>query len=415
MVASIAPMEATWRLGENLDARMMSSLREEPKAAAVKLPSGRPDVNDSTWWSGTGGGPSPSPRFDVISDVPLNIDNLPRFSTEEAEELAHDLYGMAAAVRELPSERDQNFYLEDGSGTGFVLKIAARGEDRALLDAQNRAMGHVGLHGESVECPRVMATAAGDEIATARGRDGSEHFVRLVTWIPGTTLADVTPHTPELLADFGGFLGRLDRAFTGFTHPATRRSFYWDLALADSTVTKCGKHIEDPDRRALVEGFRSRFRHHVAPKLAELRTSVIHNDANDHNVVVSSGATTPPHVVGIIDFGDMVESRTVFNLAVGAAYGMLDEQDPIAAAAQIIGGYHGASPLGDGEVELLYDLISMRLCMSVSISAFQKRENPANAYLTVSEQAAWAALNTLATIDPDTVLETFRTACQTQP
>jgi Ser/Thr protein kinase RdoA (MazF antagonist) len=345
----------------------------------------------------------------------LNVDNLPRFSTEEAEELAHDLYGIAAAVRELPSERDQNFYLEDRSGTGFVLKIAARGEDRTFLDGQNRAMDHVGRHGESVGCPRVIATGSGDEIAAARDQDGNEHFVRLVTWIPGTTLAEVTPHAPELLADFGGFLGRLDRALTGFTHPAMRRSFHWDIARADSTVSKCGKHIEDPNRRALVEGFLSRFRRHVAPKLAELRTSVIHNDPNDHNVVVSPDATTAQHVVGIIDFGDMVESRTVFNPAVGAAYGMLEKEDPIAAATQIIGGYHRAFPLGDGEVELLYDLISMRLCMSVSISAFQKQENPANAYLTVSEQAAWAALNTLATIDPDTVLETLRTACQTQP
>jgi len=346
--------------------------------------------------------------------VPLNIVDLPRFSTDEAKQLAGNLYGITGPVRELPSERDQNFHLEDASGTGFVLKIAARGEDRALLDAQNRAMDHVGRHGESVGCPSVRATLAGEEIAAARDRDGSEHFVRLVTWIPGDILAELRPHTPELLADFGRFLGRLDRAFTGFTHPATKRTFYWDLAQADSTVSTCGEHIEGPDGRALIGGFLSRFRHHVAPKLPALRTSVIHNDANDRNVVVSQDAASAPHVVGIIDFGDMVESRTVFNLAVGAAYGILDKPDPVATAAQIISGYHQAFPLEDAEIELLYDLISMRLCMSVSISALQKREHPANAYLRVSEQDAWAALTTLATIDSDTVLDTFRTACQTQ-
>ncbi len=369
-------------------------------------------------WPGlseSGGVPSPSPQFDVISRVPLNVDNLPRFSIEEAELLANDLYGSAAAVRELPSERDQNFYLEDESGTGFVLKIAARDEDHALLDAQNRAMEHVGRYGESVGCPRIRSTVAGEEIAAVRDRDGAEHFVRLVSWISGVTLAEVTPHTPALLADFGAFLGRLDHAFTGFAHPATRRVFYWDLEQAEDTVGGCIAYIDRPSGRALVEGFLSRFQYHVAPRIAGLRTSVIHNDANDHNVVVATDPPSAPHVAGIIDFGDMVESRTVYNLAVGAAYGILETPDPIAAAAQIVAGYHRAFPLEAGEIELLYDLISTRLCMSVSISAYQQRENPGNSYLTISQQQAWATLQELSTTDPSHALAAFHTACQTPP
>ena len=225
----------------------------------------------------------------------------------------------------------------------------------------------------------------------------------------------MTPHTPALLADFGALLGRLDQAFTGFAHLATRRAFYWDLEQAEDTVGKCIVHIDRPSGRALVEGFLSRFQDHVAPRIAGLRSSVIHNDANDHNVVVSQDAASAPHVVGIIDFGDMVESRTVYNLAVGAAYGILEKPDPIAAAAQIVGGYHRAFPLEAGEIELLYDLISMRLCMSGSISAYQQRENPGNTYLTISEQQAWTTLQELSTTDPNHALATFRTACQTPP
>ena len=345
----------------------------------------------------------------------LVIDKLPRFSTHEAEKVALELYGIACRAEELPSERDQNFYLEVQSGDGYVLKIANAAEDRDILDAQNKAMEHVAEQGESVRCPRVSAALSGRAIATVLDRTGREHFVRLVTWIPGTAFAEAQSHTSRLLESLGGFLGRLDEAFEGFSHPATTRTFYWDLREARGTVTECVGHIPEQAGRSTVERFLGRFESHVLPRFPELRTSVIHNDANDRNILVSDDTSSPPTVIGIIDFGDMVESHTVFDLAVGAAYGILGERDPIAAAAHIVGGYHEAFPLDDVEIELLYDLISMRLCMSVSISAQQQKQNPANAYLTVSERPAWETLNKLSAVDPDRAIASFQNACKTQP
>ena len=73
-------------------------------------------------------------------------------------------------------------------------------------------------------------------------------------------------------------------------------------------------------------------------------------------------------VTGLVDFGDLVESHTLFELAVCTAYAMLGKTDPVAAAAQVVGGYHRVNPLTEHELELLYDLIAMRLCTSVTIS-----------------------------------------------
>ena len=82
-------------------------------------------------------------------------------------------------------------------------------------------------------------------------------------------------------------------------------------------------------------------------------------------------------VSSVIDFGDMVHTCTVCNLAVAAAYAMLDKPDPLAAAAHVVAGYHQVFPLTEQELALLYPLICARLCISVVNSAYQQQVEPA--------------------------------------
>ena len=62
----------------------------------------------------------------------------PAFTPEEAQRLLHGDYGIAGSLKELVSERDQNF-LVDGASGKFVLKIANAVEDEAFLALQNAA------------------------------------------------------------------------------------------------------------------------------------------------------------------------------------------------------------------------------------------------------------------------------------
>lgn len=61
-----------------------------------------------------------------------------------------------------------------------------------------------------------------------------------------------------------------------------------------------------------------RFESQVVPCLDTLPHSIIHNDANDHNVLAAADGAS---VGGIIDFGDSVYTATVFELSVTIAYG----------------------------------------------------------------------------------------------
>ena len=89
---------------------------------------------------------------------------------------------------------------------------------------------------------------------------------------------------------------------------------------------------------------------HVLPALPMLRRNVIHHDANDNNVIVREDEEGQ-RAVGIIDFGDMVYSCVIFELAVGCAYTILDSDDPIADAASVVSGQEDPEPAAPGGVQ----------------------------------------------------------------
>ena len=295
------------------------------------------------------------------------LSHTPGFSIESATQIAERLFGLKATASGLPSERDQNFLLVDQAGEKFVLKVANALESRDLLEAQNAALDHLG---ERVSfCPRALPNVSGETIS----REG-DYYVRLVTYLPGTPLALAAPHSLSLLRDFGRKLGQLDRALADFDHPALHRDFHWDLANGNRVIDQYADLIENAKLRELV--LRCRFEMNT-----RLRCSVIHGDANDYNVLVEGDRVT-----GLIDFGDMVYSWTVGNLAIALAYVALqrisDEE-----SAQVIEGYVKEFPLMEEERASLSKLVRLRLAKSVCLAAYQQSVRPDNEYLRISQQA----------------------------
>jgi Ser/Thr protein kinase RdoA (MazF antagonist) len=292
------------------------------------------------------------------------LTHTPVFDFESAVSIAEELFGLRASARVLPSERDQNFLLTDAAGQKSVLKIANALESRDLLEAQNAVLDHLG--GRVSFCPRIVPALNGELISTR-----ANHFVRLVTYLPGVPLGELTTHSPELLHDLGRKLGQLDRAMADFDHPAVHRDFHWDLANGNRVID----NYAEPDLRELV--VKCRFDGNT-----DLRRSVIHGDANDYNVLVDSDRVT-----GVIDFGDMVYSWTIGNLAIAIAYVVLGKEDPFASATHVIDGYAQEFPIYEEEREVLWKLVRLRLAMSVCLAAYQLCQRPENEYLRISQRA----------------------------
>ncbi|CAM2172666.1 hydroxylysine kinase [Paraburkholderia sacchari] len=331
----------------------------------------------------------------------------PHYTVADAEKLGAEIFGVTATASLLDGERDRNFRLKTGTGADWILKIVNASEPKVESELQTALLHHLNEAGSSMLVPYLKPSLSGKLLASTISSTGEEHAVRLAKWIPGTPLATVE-RSFELLRNLGRAMGDLDRALQGFIHPGALRNLDWDVRHAARARTRL-HFVHDEDKRAMLERFIARFESHVAPKLPRLRAQVVHNDANDWNVLVDEADHSK--IAGLIDFGDAVHTVLIADVAIACAYSILDTEDPIGAAGALVAGFHERYPLLPEEVDVLFDLIAMRLVISVTFSASRHDRTRDNPYLSISEAPAWRLLHRLDAMNPRFATAILRKAC----
>jgi 4-aminobutyrate aminotransferase-like enzyme/Ser/Thr protein kinase RdoA (MazF antagonist)/murein DD-endopeptidase MepM/ murein hydrolase activator NlpD len=339
----------------------------------------------------------------------LTRDSTGAVDAAAAAAIARAHFAIEGVATPLPGELDDNFRLDARDGCRYVLKVMHPGRERAFVSLLAEALRHLAGAAPALALPRVVP-ARGSPFAETVDARGASRYVLLLTWIEGTPLAEARPRTDALHESLGRVLGDMDRGLASFSHPAAARDLKWDLARAPWIRGELSA-IVDERRRGLVARCLDLFDTLVASVLARLRRSVIHGDANDWNALVAGPHAAPHSVVSIIDFGDIHEGLVAAEPAVAAAYALLGQRDPLAAAAAVTRGYHATHPLDEDEIEVLFPLILARLAVSVTNSALVAGRSPADPYVTISEAPAWEALERLSRVTPALAHATFRAAC----
>ncbi len=315
------------------------------------------------------------------------------------------LYGIRAQLTVLPGERDLNYLATTTDGERYICKLMHAGCEQAVVELQIAALDH--LDKSSLLLPRVVRSASGAALVSAQ--IGTEtRILWLLHYCPGELLADYRPHTGPLYESFGKTMAQLCRELEGFRHPAMRRDHCWDLTRADEHLLKVNAVSEDyreAARRAL-----ECFAAETSPRLSGLAQGVIHNDANDYNVLVTSdkGAAL---VTGLFDFGDTSWQPLICDAAIALAYLILDQEDPLSVCASFLRGYCTLRQPSAAEISLLFGLIQARLAVSLVISSDREQEEPEDPYVTISQGPAGAALNRLQSIPTRFAECVFRDAC----
>jgi len=357
---------------------------------------------------------------------------------EEAASIARDVFGLACEVSALPGEFDLNFHLSTPDGDA-VLKLSPESRlpvlDLVVASLQHLAgsrlsgrvprLIHPVVSGRTATPSRLDSRSADQGHAVIAGRSAGPvvpvpfgevpHVAAAVTFVDGVPFAEVRPRSMSVLAALGGLLAELDLALDGFDHPSLDRDFPWRMESAPSTIRSLLDDVHNgSEGRRLVSDTLNRAQRRLDPVRDALPTCVIHNDANDYNVLVAP-SLHGTRLSGLIDFGDLARGWRVTEVAVASAYGMMELPDPVEAACAISGGYSGVTALNDAECRALIPLIALRLCLSVCIQSREMRRQPDNAYLAVSQRPAWALLRALAAADWRIAKFRIREACGLVP
>ncbi len=301
-----------------------------------------------------------------------------------------DHWGIAAALTRLDGEYDLNFRARKDDGTQLIVKAMRPDCESWLVDMQIAALEHMARHAPDLPVPRIMHTVSGTGVLPVADEGGNERLVWVLECLPGLCFARAAPKTDALIGELGGVLGDCAKALSDFGHPGARRDFKWNLMQADwiAEQTEC---LADPSRRAIIDAIAATFTG-LKRSLAALPQQAIHNDANDYNVLVDGCLTQAPRISGLIDLGDMCVAPRICDLAIAAAYVVLDHPKPEAALAALVSGYHAVNPLTAQEVDLVWPLLRMRLAVSVVNSTLMAADNPDDPYVTISQAPAWRFL-----------------------
>ena len=317
-------------------------------------------------------------------------------------------WGIEAAFTRLDGEYDLNFLATGADGAGYVVKAMRPGCEAWLVDMQIAALDHIRANAPDVPVPAVIRSASGAAIESIADENGDIRLVWVLERLPGRCYARAEPKTSDLIHQVGVALGASAKALEDFTHDGLARDFKWDLMRAGWI----GEHfdvIADPARRAIIEKIHREFAQ-LEPVLADLPQQAIHNDANDYNILVTGELTEPRTVSGLIDLGDMCQAPRICDLAIAAAYIVLDHDAPETALAALVAGYHQANPLSAAEVDLIWPLLRARLAVSVVNSTLMAVDNPDDPYVTISQAPAWRFLEGC-DLHPGLLSARLRAAC----
>ena len=193
------------------------------------------------------------------------------------------------------------------SYNNYVFKISKSLYELEFLDFQNELLFY--LNGN--KSPKVINDINGSSKVIVRYKNEEKLCLRLLTWISGRVWSSVNPKTDSLRSSLGEECGLLTKSLQKFDHPYAHREFEWDIAK--SIWVEKHLNLFKKEEKKIIEKFLNEFKKNYN-NYKKLRKGVIHNDANDNNIIVNEDILDP-RVLSLIDFGDAIYTqKDAFNI-----------------------------------------------------------------------------------------------------
>lgn len=311
----------------------------------------------------------------------------PQVFAAVAEEIARVRFGVTGTAVELGSQQDANFKITSPAGA-FVLKVSNPVFGAADLDAQDRAAAHVAALEPDV---RVPVAVPGPDGATLQAVDvdGLSTTARLVRYVEGRMLSEAPYLAPSVVADLGGLAGRTVRALASFGGDLPERELQWDLRHAEEVVTRLASYVDRPGGAAAAQAAAAGAARALAAVADQLPLQPIHGDLTDDNVVAVADPAGRLRPVGVIDFGDLVRSWAVGELAVTLSSVLAHADGDLSRLLPAVRAFAAVRPLSEAELEALWPLTVLRAAALMVSGQQQAGIDGDNEYAARSLEREW--------------------------
>lgn len=313
-----------------------------------------------------------------------------------------DNYDLRGQLSELPSYSDKNYLLTTNAGKKYVVKITAASTELQTILLENDAIGHIEKKKLSIQTPKLIKSLNQQTLldyypdsSSPTNHSMQASTIRVLSWVEGSLYSELQATDRQLHESLGELVAQMTLAFSDFVQPTAKRVSDWDIAQLDRLQPKLNYYHSH--KKELLSKHLSNFIRQTKVQLNQLPQQVIHNDANDNNLVVNK-VNDSAICSGIFDFGDIVFSYRVCDLAVAMAYAMMNQEHPLTVAKHIVKGYQKHLAISKAEIDCLLGLIQARLVQSLLNSGQSYSESPDNQYLIISAAPAWDLLKTLDSI-----------------
>ncbi len=157
--------------------------------------------------------------------------------------------------------------------------------------------------------------------------------------------------------------------------------------------------IQGPARIVTVSRIFTDYKSNHQSFLKSLPQQAIHNDLNDHNILVTIDGSATSCVSGLIDFGDILYGPVLADVAIAGAYLILNCDNPVEKLAMFLAAYQSVRPLTEAKIDAVWPLVLTQLAASVTNAAIMKQEKPDDPYVVVTEGPAWQLRDQLGAFD----------------
>lgn len=314
--------------------------------------------------------------FDYFTTGELPTPTLP---TEEAVALLRDVHGLDVELGSLGSQQDQNFLVRPAGGGEplGVLKISNPVFNETEIDMQDAAAAAVAKAEPGLRIPEIVAGPRGPLAGWWETSQGRLH-ARVISFVPGSTLTGSGYLAPRVVERLGELAAAVSVALAGETHPAAGRVLQWDLQHAERVIAEIAATEPDAEVRDYCAAATAAALAALHPVAAALPRQLGHFDVTDDNVLRPHGVGTLPDAV--IDFGDVIESWAVGEIAVTVSSVLHHDGASYASTLPAIAAFDRRRPLSDDEITALWPLVVLRGVVLVLSGRQQVRLDDANDY-----------------------------------